>query len=31
MFDQPYRMWRDVLSETSEKYLNENTGAQLAR
>lgn len=31
MFDQPYRMWRDVLSETSEKYLSENTGALLAR
>lgn len=31
MFDQPYRMWRDVLSETSEKHLNDNTGAQLAR
>lgn len=31
MFDQPYRMWRDVLSETAEKYLNDNTGAPLAR
>ncbi len=31
MFDQPYRMWRDVLSETSEKYLSKNTGALLAR
>jgi len=31
MFNQPYRMWRDVMSETSEKYLNENTAALLAR
>jgi len=31
MFNQPYRLWRDVLSETSEKYLSENTGALLAR
>jgi predicted XRE-type DNA-binding protein len=31
MFDQPYRMWRDVFAETSTKYLVENTGALLNR
>lgn len=31
MFNQPYRLWRDALSDTAEKYLNDNTGAPLAR
>lgn len=31
MFNQPYRLWRDALSDTAEKYLNNNTGASLAR
>lgn len=31
MFDQPYRMWRDVLADTSLNYLDKDTVARLAR
>jgi hypothetical protein len=29
MFNQPYRMWRDLFSDTSIKYLVEDTDAPL--
>jgi predicted XRE-type DNA-binding protein len=31
MFNQPYRMWRDALADTSSKYLVQNTDAPLAQ
>lgn len=31
MFDQPYRMWRDLFADTSKVYLDKDTLAPLAR